>query len=249
MPASTDSQTLDGFLLKILPAVRLQHYRDFYLNAVHHFEIPQPHDSLTIESEFQVTTHPPAPLPTDARPASAADLQQAMRTEQLYDFILASQYTDNDLATWKLAVDATGGETDLWQTALRLMGFVHSHLTYQSNSTQVHTHARDVLQHRRGVCQDYAHVLISLCRALKMPARYVSGYLATEIASATHAWTEIYIPGQGWRALDPTHNCQPGATYIKIAIGRDYADVAPVRGTYRGITTHKMDVEVKIEER
>ena len=182
-------------------------------------------------------------------PASAADLQQAMRTEQLYDFILASQYTDNDLATWKLAVDATGGETDLWQTALRLMQFVHSHLTYQSNSTQVHTHARDVLQHRRGVCQDYAHVLISLCRALKMPARYVSGYLATEIASATHAWTEIYIPGQGWRALDPTHNCQPGATYIKIAIGRDYADVAPVRGTYRGMTTHKMDVEVKIEER
>ena len=86
---------------------------------------------------------------------------------------------------------------------------------------------KDVLAQRRGVCQDFAHVLLGLCRAVKIPACYVSGYLATESASATHAWVEVLIPGIGWRALDPTHNCQPGETYVKIAVGRDYADVAP----------------------
>jgi transglutaminase-like putative cysteine protease len=248
-PPSGEAQTVDAFLLKITPPVRLQHYRDFYLNPVHHFEIPHPHDTLTIDSEIQVTTHPPAPLPADARLATADDLKLAMRTEQLYDFILASHYTDTDVPTWKLAIDATVGATDIWQTALRLMQFVHQHLTYQSQSTEVHTPARQVLEHRRGVCQDYAHVFISLCRSLRMPARYVSGYLATEIASATHAWTEVYIPGHGWRGLDPTHNCQPDHTYIKLAIGRDYADVPPVRGTYRGNVAHQMEVCVKVEPR
>jgi transglutaminase-like putative cysteine protease len=89
-------------------------------------------------------------------------------------------------------------------------------------------------------------VLIGLCRALKIPALYVSGYLATETASATHAWVEVLIPGAGWRALDPTHNGQPGETYVKVAVGRDYADVAPVTGNYKGTTDRKMTVNVTI---
>jgi transglutaminase-like putative cysteine protease len=86
-----------------------------------------------------------------------------------------------------------------------------------------------------------------LCRGVKIPARYVSGYLATEIASATHAWTEIFIPETGWRALDPTHNRQVDATYVKIGHGRDYGDVAPVSGNYHGTLLRRMDVEVKIK--
>ncbi|HEX7652404.1 MAG TPA: transglutaminase family protein, partial [Verrucomicrobiae bacterium] len=89
--------------------------------------------------------------------------------------------------------------------------------------------------------------MISLCRALKIPALYVSGYLATEAASATHAWMEVYIPGQGWQPLDPTHNRQPDETYVKIAVGRDYADVPPISGTYKGTTDRQMDVKVTIE--
>ena len=108
---------------------------------------------------------------------------------------------------------------------------------------------RDVLSDKRGVCQDFAHVMLGMCRVMKIPALYVSGYLATETASATHAWVEVLIPGVGWRALDPTHNCQPGETYIKIAVGRDYADVPPVRGTYVGTTDRTMDVRVQIERR
>jgi transglutaminase-like putative cysteine protease len=126
------------------------------------------------------------------------------------------------------------------------MNFVHGFLKYEPQATHVHTHMRDVIKERRGVCQDYAHLMIGLCRGLKIPARYVSGYLATEAASATHAWVEVFIPGCGWQALDPTHNCQADGTYVNIAIGRDYADVPPVAGNYRGTLQRTMEVEVKI---
>jgi transglutaminase-like putative cysteine protease len=126
------------------------------------------------------------------------------------------------------------------------MQFVHGFLKYESNSTHVHTHMSELLRDRRGVCQDFAHLLIGLCRARKIPARYVSGYLATEAASATHAWVEVFLPGYGWRGLDPTHNCQIGETYVKIGNGRDYADVPPISGHYRGTREHTMTVDVKI---
>ena len=103
-----------------------------------------------------------------------------------------------------------------------------------------------VIKDRRGVCQDFAHFMIGLCRSVNIPARYVSGYLATEAASATHAWMEAFIPGIGWRALDPTHNRQIDETYVKIGHGRDYADVPPVSGNYRGTLDRNMQVEVKI---
>ena len=91
--------------------------------------------------------------------------------------------------------------------------------------------------------------MIGLCRALKIPALYVSGYLATETASATHAWMEIFLPGLGWRALDPTHNRQVNDTYVKLAVGRDYADVPPVAGHYKGTLDRRMEVEVKVRSR
>ena len=103
-----------------------------------------------------------------------------------------------------------------------------------------------VINDRRGVCQDFAHFMIGLCRSIKIPARYISGYLATETASASHAWMEAFVPGQGWRGLDPLHNRQVDETYVKIGHGRDYADVPPVSGNYRGTLERTMEVEVKI---
>ncbi len=91
--------------------------------------------------------------------------------------------------------------------------------------------------------------MLSLCRSLRIPARYVSGYLATETASATHAWLEVFIPTAGWQALDPTHNRPANESYVTLAVGRDYADVAPIRGTYKGTTEHTMTVDVQIERR
>lgn len=248
-PLSDDSQNVEAFLLKVLPSARLRHYHDFYSNCVHHFEIPEPHSSLSIESRLEVTTRTNHALALDARPAHVSRLPEALRNGRCYDFLQNSRYVEVIPEVWRPAVDATLGEEDIWQMALRLMHYVHATLSYQPDSTHVHTHMLDALGQRRGVCQDFAHVMIGLCRSLKIPALYVSGYLATQTASATHAWTEIFLPGIGWQGLDPTHNCRPDETYVKIAVGRDYADVAPVRGTYRGTTDRTLAVELKILKR
>ena len=158
-----------------------------------------------------------------------------------------SHYVELSPEVWRLAVDATVGVTDTWQAALAILKFIHGNFKYESDPRSVHTHMRDVLREKRGVCQDFAHVMIGLCRALKIPALYVSGYLATETASATHAWVEVLVPGFGWLALDPTHNRPVDDTYVKIAVGRDYADVPPVAGNYKGTTERKLEVKVDIK--
>lgn len=245
-PVSDEWQQVNDFLLKILPATRLLHHRDFYSNIVHHFEIPEPHTTLLVESLLQVTTRPRPPLAASDKPFPLARIGEAAREPRVFDFLQESRFVGMSPGTWRLALDAADEAADTWQAALAIMRFVHTHIKYEPRSTHVHTHMNDVLRERRGVCQDFAHVMIGLCRALKIPALYVSGYLATEIASATHAWIEVLIPGIGWRGLDPTHNRQTGENYVKIAVGRDYADVPPVTGNYKGTTERKMEVSVNI---
>jgi len=246
-PFSDEWQTVEHFLLKVLPAARLRHHHDFYSNVVHHFEIPEPHQLLQVESHLRVTTMPRPLLGGEETPWPLARIGEASKAPRVFEFLQESRFVELSPEVWRLALDVTDGVTDAWQAALALMRFVHSELTYEPSATTAHTHARDVLRDKRGVCQDFAHVMLSLCRTLKLPALYVSGYLATESASATHAWVEVLIPGAGWQSLDPTHNCQPGETYVKIAVGRDYADVAPVTGNYKGTTDRKMTVSVAIK--
>jgi transglutaminase-like putative cysteine protease len=247
MPFSNEHQTVEAFQISVTPSTKVSLYHDFYSNAVHHFEIAEPHGELAVQANMSIATHAKPTLAEEARPIAMSRVKEALQGERTYDFILESRFVDISPTTWHLAVDAIQGEEDMWQCALRLMRFVHGHVQYQPHSTSVHTHMRQVLAQRTGVCQDFAHVMLGLCRTLKIPALYVSGYLATETASATHAWVEVYIPGAGWQALDPTHNCIPGDTYVKIGVGRDYADVPPVSGTYKGTTERTMDVSVQIQ--
>jgi transglutaminase-like putative cysteine protease len=246
-PVSDEWQQVDDFLLKILPATRLRHHRDFYSNIVHHFDIPESHPVLVVESFLHVTTKQRPTLTATDTPFPLARIGEAARESRVFDFLQESRFVDMAPETWRFALDATAGATDTWQAALAIMRFVRERTKYESNSTNVHTHMSDVLRERRGVCQDFAHVMIGLCRAVKIPALYVSGYLATEIASATHAWVEVLVPGIGWCGLDPTHNCQVNENYVKIAVGRDYADVPPVTGNYKGTTDRKMEVSIKIK--
>lgn len=246
-PMNTGEQTVERFQLNIHPAAQLHHYRDFYANMVHHFEIPEPHANLLIESAVEAHTRAPAVLEKSALVFPLERIGEAARSLRCHDFVNASKFVDVEPATWRLALDAINGATDVWQAAQAITRFVHGYLKYVSNSTSVHTHMQQVLAQRQGVCQDFAHVALGLCRAVKIPALYVSGYLATESASATHAWIEVFLPQIGWRALDPTHNRQADQSYLKIAVGRDYADVAPVSGHYKGSQQRQMDVAVKIE--
>ena len=220
-PMPIPEQTVESFLLRVLPAARLTHFKDFYSNWVNHFEIPETHGYLSIEAQSRVITRPPAPLPADQNLCSFADMRGAPSIERCFDYLQSSRFVELTPEAWKLAVDATHGMDDAWQAILALMKFVHGFLKYESNSTNVHTHMREVIAEQRGVCQDFAHLMIGLCRVLKIPARYVSGYLATD-------------------------NCQLGETYVKVANGRDYADVSPINGNYRGTQQRTMEVDVKI---
>ena len=245
-PVNNNEQRLEDYRISATPAARASHYTDFYANWVDLLDVPESHSSLDIETESVVSTLPRQFLSDAAIGVPLNGMREAVRGERCFDYLQASRFVDVSPETWRLAIDATQGQTDAWRAALAIMRFVNRKMSYESDTTHVHTHMRDALSQQRGVCQDFAHVMIGLCRTIHIPALYVSGYLATQNASATHAWMEVYIPNLGWRGLDPTHNCQPGETYVKIAVGRDYNDVPPLRGTYRGTQMRTMEVQVQI---
>lgn len=251
-PATGDSQVCHSFLLKVLPATRLTHYLDFQRNCVHLFDISEPHSELSVEATSIVTTAPGRVLAPDLVTTPLAAMPACAQLEGCHDFLQPSRYVDADPAAWRLGLDLTHDTLDAWQAAQRIMHHVHRAFAYAPAVTNVHTPMSQVLRSRRGVCQDFAHVMIGVCRALKIPARYVSGYIyngpADRLrgAQATHAWAEVFLPELGWRGLDPTNNQQPDERYVKIAVGRDYADVSPLRGTYRGTPQKKMTVDVLV---
>ena len=250
-PISDSAQNCDSFILKILPATRLSHFLDFYLNYVHYFEIPEPHQTLTIESVSRVSTTS-ASLPDDAETAPMGRLPECLRMEKCYDFLQASTFVALSPEVWKLALDTSDGQKDVWRAAVAIRRFIHGNFEYMPKSTTVSTHMLEVLKLRCGVCQDFAHLMLGMCRAIRIPARYVSGYLYNGPldklvgAQASHAWCEVYVPDVGWRGLDPTNNRAADDHYIKVATGRDYADIVPVKGHYKGTANRTMSVDVRV---
>ena len=125
------------------------------------------------------------------------------------------------------------------------MRFVHDNFTYTPLPPASVTHMTEVVQQRRGVCQDFAHVMLGMCRAIKFP-RATSAAIFLTVSNrflvgsqASHAWCEVYVPGNGWRALDPTNSRQADENFVKVAVGRDYADIVPVKGHYKGPPSEK----------
>jgi transglutaminase-like putative cysteine protease len=251
-PVDCPEQTRQSFLLKVLPSTRLSHFHDFYHNCVHVIDLTSPHQELTVEATSVVITRDLPPLPGDATPAPVAALAACERLGECYDFLQPSTYVRASPEAWRLAIDIAAGHTDAWQIVQAIMRHLGSEFRYIPAVTNAHTTMEEALRLRQGVCQDFAHVMIGLCRALKVPARYVSGYLYNGPADrlkgtqATHAWVEVYLPGVGWRGLDPTNQQPVNQRHVKVAIGRDYADVSPLRGTYRGTASRKLSVEVLV---
>ena len=250
-PVSQDGQNCDAFHLKISPDARLSRYLDFYLNFVQFFEVHDPHGSLVIQSTSEVTTSD-ARLPDDATTAKRERLPECLRLEKCYDFLQPSTFVATPPEVWRLALDAAHGQSDVWQAAVAIRRFIHANFSYTPSVTGVDTHMLEFMNLRRGVCQDFTHLMLGMCRALKIPARYVSGYLyngPTETlrgCQASHAWCEVFVPDLGWFGLDPTNNNAPGHHYIKVAVGRDYADIVPVKGRYKGTPNRKMSVHVEL---
>ncbi len=251
-PVSNEAQECVAFILLTTPQASIRRYHDFHLNLVDHFYVAEPHSELIIEGRSTVITSGPHPA-IAAASFPLARINECLRMERCYDFLQKSEFVSLDVAVWKLARDAAEGRDDAWQAALAMMNFVNRSFTYETGATTVQTRLDEVLRDRRGVCQDFAHVLIGMCRSLGIPARYVSGYLYVAPSEtlrgdlASHAWVEVFIPAHGWLPLDPTNDRPADEHHVKVAVGRDYADAAPTRGNFKGRATHTMDVELRIQ--
>jgi transglutaminase-like putative cysteine protease len=167
---------------------------------------------------------------------------QQVKVTALSEVLTADAFVDEHLAEANVIVG------NKLATAHALMRAVNRAIQYERGATSVKTTADEALQIGKGVCQDYAHVMLAACRISGLPARYVSGYLYSPDAPemASHAWVDVFVTGYGWRALDPTHNCPQDEKYVRVATGRDYADVSPTRGIYKGNAKEKMEVVVQI---
>lgn len=249
-PVDNEHQRCERSLLRVVPSVRLKHYVDLHSNHVSFFELNEPHVSLELDCRSVVLTQS---LPMPANPSfPMARVSECARMERCHEYLQPSTYVDPSPEAWRLALDASHAEEDLWGAAIAIMKLVFREFRYEPGATHVKTHVNDVLSDRRGVCQDFAHVMLAMCRARSIPALYVSGYLyngPSELlrgTQASHAWCEVFVPGVGWRGLDPTNDQPADERYVKVAVGRDYADVAPVQGTYRGGAGQSLSVEVEV---
>lgn len=251
-PTTGEFQSCHRFALRTTPAAGTPRvYADYYGNRVHYFDLIGSHDQLVIEAESEVETVPDAqraPVPVIPSPGQpGAPEPSLLVTEYLADSHYVPLGVELRHELQELLRTVT--RTDIWTDACALGQHVHRTFTYQPNSTGVNTLATDALRLRTGVCQDYAHVMLGLCRLAGLPARYVSGYFFNpdrrpDEIEASHAWVEVLVPTYGWVGYDPTHARPVGERYLKVAAGRDYADIRPVSGTYRGAPTKELRVEV-----
>jgi transglutaminase-like putative cysteine protease len=250
-PVDGAQQDCERFLLRVVPPVRLRHYVDLHGNHVSFFELHEPHTGLEIEARSRVTTRAAELPPPGCFPM--ARVKECARMERCHEYLQPSRFVDPSPEAWRLALDACHDQAGLWDAAAAIQSLVYREFAYVPGATNAQTPAVDVLRGRRGVCQDFAHVMLAMCRSVGIPARYVSGYLYNgprELlrgAQASHAWCEVYVPGPGWRGLDPTNDQPAGERYVRVAVGRDYADVAPVQGTYRGTAEQQLAVEVDVQ--
>lgn len=252
-PATDDKSRLEFFLLKTHPPVRLQHFRDNWFNYVHFFDLPEPHSSLTIEAQSTVNTTSPY---KDGKPlgvtfaALKADLD-----DMVQPFLGSSKYVDLSPEVWRLGIDIRDERDDVFEVAEAVMHHIFREWSYAPNTTHAATHMNEVVATKRGVCQDFSHVMIGICRSLGIPTRYVSGYLYNgpdshlRGAQASHAWCEVHLPGKGWFGLDPTNDTLADERHIKIATGRDYHDAAPVLGHFDGPPGATSALQVELEVR
>ena len=271
-PPDTPHQRVLSHALRIDPPPASQFdHRDAFGNRRVHVALQSPHDTLTVDADSRVLTEPPGPLPATG---PVADVPWELARDRLCyqagaphheaaGFVFASPYVPRDDALAAFARGAISPGQPLLAAAQALMRAIHDGMSFDPSSTGVNTPVLEVLRLRRGVCQDFAHLMIGALRSLGLPARYVSGYLLTEPppgqarlvgADASHAWVAVAVPdgagGSVWFDFDPTNDrCgagSPGEDYITLATGRDFGDVSPLRGVIQGGAQHTLSVAVTV---
>jgi len=255
-PCSDERQTLLSYRVDLSPEANVVTYQDYFGTRVELFGVPRPHRDLEVAAEIRVAMSGAERLEPPAARGSIAD--PAFVAEH-WEYLVPSGHVEFGENIAREARDAASGAADdAAALGSALCEHVRRTFQYAPGWTHVGIAVVDLQRTRRGVCQDFAHYLIALCRSLGLPARYVSGYLfaadsrdaeapaADEVLVQTHAWMEIAIPGAGWWPLDPTNRMTVGTRHVKIGHGRDYDDVLPLRGLYHGPFQHELDVSVRM---
>ncbi len=240
-------------LIRVMPATRVRRFTDLFQNITHHFELTRPHGRLEIESRIRVHNLP-LDISDESKSATVVKFDDTSIRELIWPYLQDSRWVSRHPEVWREALDITRGIPAVFDQATALMQWIYREFRYEPGATNVNTHLEEAFRMRHGVCQDFTHVMLGLCRSVGIPARYASGYLyngprdSLVGAQASHAWSEVYLPGAGWIGFDPTNNTLADERYVKVSIGRDYEDVAPVRGNYQGTGHCRMEVEVEVEK-
>ncbi len=250
-PADDYRQTLLAFELSVTPKVTLRNRHDAFSNLIHHFHLPSDHDSLRIEAYSSVVTYA-VPVPLEVSAETLPELRH-----RFFQYLAPTPRVPLN-ENWH----RTFGALPLHQSdglvayVTALNTYLHGRFIYSPSATDVNTPLTEFAEHNSGVCQDFAHAMLALCRAAGIPARYVSGYIHSNPrgderligAEASHAWVEAFIPGNGWIGFDPTNGCLVTEAHVKIGVGRDYDDLPPVRGLRRGGGSAGLEVTVRVRK-
>jgi transglutaminase-like putative cysteine protease len=247
-PVSDTHQTCRSFALDVSPATGVFRYQDGFGNRVHHFNVLTAHVELTIRAASIVET-----LPRDDRWTQSPQrwpMELDRSDLEVVDFLHlrgpVAPTPKLEPLVEKLQPQTGEPVVDVIQ---RVCSYINTHFVYDRHATLASSPIDDVLMHGKGVCQDFTHLMLALLRSFDIPARYVSGYIHRPGKdSQSHAWCEVWLPEVGWFGLDPTNDTPAGETFVKVAIGRDFTDVPPNKGLYRGRASESISVRVETRQ-
>ncbi len=257
-PRNEGNQRVVRFDLGVRPNVKTFSYRDYLQNTIHTFNIPALHDKLAIKAEAIVEIKTPKPLPDRLDESAWGLIDQETDKRDQYDMLLPGRYTHSTPLLQAFAQEIGWGRRGDPLTLLKeLNNAIYSAFDYQQNVTEVDSLIDVALEARRGVCQDFTHIMLLLVRQVGIPARYVSGYLyhrKDETAQdrsdedASHAWVEAWLPGLGWVGFDPTNDTIVTDRHIRVSIANDYAGASPSRGVFKGKAQTELEVRVQVKQ-
>lgn len=253
-PVDQGAQRCVDFQISLDPQAQIHTYQDHLDNRIHIFDIPTFHRQLDLWAESQVAIDAMSPLPDALTLDEWERLDEATRTEDHWEFLMPTPLTQPTPLLDQLAAELGADRSrDPLTTVTGISQGIFASFKYVPESTGVDSPIDHALAQRQGVCQDFTHIMLAMVRSLGIPCRYVSGYLFHRTESgdrsavdAMHAWVEAYLPALGWVGFDPTNNMAARERHIRVAVGRDYADVAPTRGVFKGNAESELSVAVQV---
>ena len=247
--------------IEFLPAAQVSDYLDYFGNQTTFYSMTLRHRQLKVTNRLTVRTRPRV-LPEVGLSLSVAEARQILKTAGtgVFDYLQPTEAIPSASESTAWAREILRENCPLRECLEALNATIHREFKYRSGSTEIETPLSHIWKTREGVCQDFAHVMLGILRAAHLPCRYVCGYIESEPAVpahpaqrilvgslATHAWVEVLVPGMVWVALDPTNNQWCGEQHITVAVGRDFLDAAPVRGTFKGSASQKLKARVSMQ--